>query len=117
MSFALISSSKQSKQAPVAEAHRRPPVRTRRAGRGFVQRKCACSSHGAGACSECSSNRRLGMQTKLKVNELGDVYEREADRIADQVMTSPTNSSFTNAPPTIQRLAADPGGQMDAVSS
>src|ERR1700759_1654363 len=29
------------------------------------------------------------MQAKLKVNEPGDVHEREADRVADQVMRMP----------------------------
>ena len=30
--------------------------------------------------------KRLGLQTKLAVNEPGDIYEQEADRIADQVL-------------------------------
>ncbi|HEY7081959.1 MAG TPA: hypothetical protein VH500_19875 [Nitrososphaeraceae archaeon] len=32
------------------------------------------------------------IQTKLKVSGPGDVYEQEADRIAEQVMRMPSNS-------------------------
>lgn len=34
----------------------------------------------------------IGVQPKLKVNEPGDRYEQEADRVADQVMRMPTRS-------------------------
>src|SRR5256885_16479933 len=55
---------------------------------GLLQRKCACGNHTiAGAeCEECAKKKRLGLQTKLKVNTPGDVYEQEADRMAEQVM-------------------------------
>lgn len=56
----------------------------------FLQRKCACgaSSGLTGSCSECEKKKMLGLplQTKLRINEPGDEYEREADRVADQVM-------------------------------
>jgi len=55
----------------------------------------------------------LGLQTKLKVNEPGDIYEQEADRIADQVMTAPAHSSASGAPPRIQRFAGQPTGQAE----
>ena len=32
------------------------------------------------------------MQTKLKVNQPGDPYEQEADRVADQVMRMPDSA-------------------------
>src|SRR5262249_51280645 len=43
---------------------------------GILQRKCACgASDGmSGECEECSKKKRLGLQTKLKVNEPGDSY-------------------------------------------
>jgi Domain of unknown function (DUF4157) len=55
----------------------------------LLQRQCACG----GGCPRCQDNLKL--QTKLKISQPGDVYEQEADRIADQVMRMPE--------PTIQR--------------
>jgi hypothetical protein len=55
--------------------------------------------------------KRLGLQTNLTVNEPGDVYEREADRIADQVMATPAHPAVRGAPLPIQRLAEQPTGQ------
>jgi hypothetical protein len=61
---------------------------------GFVlQRKCACggSSSFSVECEECKRNKLLGkpLQRKLAINEPGDEYEREADRVAEQVMRMP----------------------------
>jgi hypothetical protein len=61
-----------------------------------------------------SKKQRLGLQTKLKVNEPGDIYEQEADRIADQVMATPAHPAVSGAPPRIQRFEGQPTGQMDA---
>jgi hypothetical protein len=46
----------------------------------LIQRKCACGDTpgSTGECEECSKNKRLALQTKLKVNEPGDIYEQEA---------------------------------------
>ena len=55
------------------------------------------------------------IQAKLKVNEPGDVYEQEADRIADRVMATPAHPATNGAaPPHIQRFTGQPTGQMDA---
>ena len=54
------------------------------------------------------------IQAKLKVNEPGDCYEQEADRIGDQVMATPTNSTVSGAPPHIQRFTGQQTGQMDS---
>ena len=72
---------------------------------GILQRKCACGGAAgmSGECEECSEKKPLGLQTKLKVNELGDIYEQEADRVADQVMATPTHPAVSSAPPRIQR--------------
>jgi hypothetical protein len=53
----------------------------------FVQRKCACGGSGPGLTGECEECRRnkLIIQPKLRVNEPADAYEREADRIAEDV--------------------------------
>ena len=47
------------------------------------------------------------IQAKLKVNKPGDVYEREADRISDQVQATQTPALVSGAPG-IQRVVAQP---------
>jgi Domain of unknown function (DUF4157) len=42
------------------------------------------------------------IQPKLTINQPGDVYEQEADQMAEQVMTAPT---LSDSPPRIQRRA------------
>ena len=53
------------------------------------------------------------IQTKLAINKPGDEYEQEADRIADQVLTAPTHSAVSGAPPGIQRYAGQATEGMD----
>ena len=48
------------------------------------------------------------------VNEPGDIYEQEADRVADQVMATPAHHAVSGAPPRIQRFSGQSNGQMDA---
>lgn len=80
----------------------------------LLQRKCACGG-AAGVTGECEGCRkkRLGLQAKLKVNEPGDSYEQEADRVADQVLAAPAHSAVSGAPLRIQRVSASTG-QLDA---
>ena len=59
-----------------------------------LQAKSACAC--GGGCPRCQST--LPIQTKLAVSEPGDMYEQEADRIAEQVMRMPA--------PTLQRSCA-----------
>jgi hypothetical protein len=66
-------------------------------------------------CEECRKQKQLGLQTKLKVNELGDIYEQEADRIADQVLAMPSHSSVRGTPPRIQRYSGELIEQTNAV--
>src|SRR5882724_7277346 len=92
-----------------------------------LQRKCACGQHtiGGAACSECSRKGRTVqratdaprldldprelsieqksqtlpvIQRKLTVNEPGDIYEREADYIAEQVTRSSAANTNDRAP-------------------
>jgi hypothetical protein len=83
---------------------------------GLLQRKCACggTSGPTGECEECRKKKRIGLQTKLKVNEPGDNYEQEADRIADRVMATSANHAVSGAPFRIQRFSGQPTGQLDA---
>ncbi len=79
----------------------------------MLQRKCACggSSGLTGSCSECEKKKLVGqpLQTKLRINEPGDRYEQEADRVAEQVMRmadSDFNSSHRQSSATAQRRVA-----------
>ena len=84
---------------------------------GALQRKCACGNHtmAGGECEECSKKKRFCLLTKLRVNEPGDIYEQEADRIADQVMAMQANSKVGVIPRSMQRLSGEPAGQFDTV--
>lgn len=108
MGFAL--STKPKRPASISPG---PSVSLRRCRSGILQRKCACGGS-AGTCEECSKKKRFGLQAKLKVSAPGDIYEQEADRIANQIVTSPAHSAVTGAPPGIQRLATQPRGRMNA---
>ncbi|HWQ69266.1 MAG TPA: DUF4157 domain-containing protein, partial [Patescibacteria group bacterium] len=77
----------------------------------FVQRKCACGNHAMGGkCEECNKKKRFGLQTKLRMNEPGDAYEQEADRIADQVMVAPAHHTVSGALPRLQRFSGQSNG-------
>ncbi|MGH8581311.1 MAG: DUF4157 domain-containing protein [Gammaproteobacteria bacterium] len=82
----------------------------------LLQRKCACGGSAglSSECEECGTKRMLGIQTKRAISEPGDQYEQEADRVAEQVMTAPTNSKVSSALPRIQRFSGHSNGQMDA---
>ena len=82
----------------------------------LLQRKCACGASAwslGNECDECRT-RRQGLQTKLRISAPRDVYEREADRVAEQVMANPARPDVSRAPPSIQRLSAAPNGSMHA---
>jgi Domain of unknown function (DUF4157) len=83
---------------------------------GLLQCKCACGNEtmAGGECEECSKNKRLGLQTKLQVNELGDQYEREADRIADQMLAGSTETGSRSARPRIQRFSGRSNEQLNS---
>jgi hypothetical protein len=88
-----------------------PPVRG-----NFLQRKCACGGipDPTGECEECSKTKRLRLQTKLKINEAGDIYEQEADRVADQVMAVPIRSGVNRVSLRTQHFSGEANGGMDA---
>lgn len=80
---------------------------------GLLQRSCACGNHtiAGDECAACKAKKRQGVQTKLVVNEPGDVYEQEAERLADQAMAMPAAASPRGASPRIQRAVGLPGGR------
>lgn len=68
-----------------------------------LQRKCACGgTPGANdECETCNSGKFL--QPKLAIGASDDPLEQEADRVADQVLAMPANSTVSAAPLPIQR--------------
>jgi hypothetical protein len=58
--------------------------------------------------------RSGAIQAKLTINQPGDPYEQEADRIANQVLAVPAPPAVSGAPPSIQRLSGQSNGQMHA---
>lgn len=85
---------------------------------GILQRKCACGNQvfGSGECAECAKKKGM-LQRKLAIGASNDPLEREADRVADQVMAAPAHHSVSGAPPRIQRYSGYSNGQMGAAPS
>ena len=54
------------------------------------------------------------IQAKLAVNTPGDIYEQEADRVADQMIATPAYTAAGGAQPHIQRFSGQLNGQVDA---
>ena len=127
----------------VAEAVQTTSKASSSSSSGFVlQRKCACggSAGFTGECEECRRKKFLGkpLQRTLAINEPDDEHEREADRVAEQVMriaepprrssgADPQASSLVQgrvggaaaggagtAPPLVQEVLASPGQSPDA---
>lgn len=82
-----------------------------------IQRKCACG----GSCSSCADkeDETSKIQPKLTIGPVNDVYEQEADRVAEQIMRMSESSTQTeneqpNAGINIQRIAATDGGTLES---
>ena len=84
------------------------------------RKTCACG----GTCPHCRGETRAAanLQPKLTVNEPGDAFEQQADRVAEQVMrmadpNPPARALAMARPDSMQRLqrrAADPHGPATA---
>jgi hypothetical protein len=70
----------------------------------------------SGECEECGK-KRLDLQTKLKVSDSNDVYEQEADRIAEHIVHMGRRPAVGNLPTRIQRSSRESSGQMDGALS
>src|SRR5262245_2636583 len=92
---------------------------------GLLQRKCVCGGAASaltGQCEACGKKKLSGakLQTKLAINQPGDVYEQEADRSAEAVMRMPELAGRTArpdqpAPPLVQRrVSGDAAGLTEA---
>jgi hypothetical protein len=81
-------------------------TRSKPAANFLLQRKCDCGAATAstsGICAECDARR---LQTKLTVGEPDDVYEQEADRVAQTIFQSPRPAANAKPPaisPIVQR--------------
>ena len=110
----------------------------------FLQRKCACGGSAGltGECEDCKEEKLLGkkLQRKLAINEPGDDYECEADRVADAVLgmrdpesktavagaargplvqrrtAATSNTGIGAAPPIVHKVLASPGHPLDATT-
>ena len=63
----------------------KPELSFTRAPARILQRKCVCGGTVVTG-SECAECRKKRLQTKLAVNQPGDRFEQEADRMADFVI-------------------------------
>ncbi|MEK6804809.1 MAG: DUF4157 domain-containing protein [Nitrospirota bacterium] len=102
----------------VAEAIRTTAKASSSTSSGFVlQRKCACggSTGLTGECEECKSKKLLGkpLQRKLAINEPGDEYEREADRVAEQIQSTRAHHGVSGTPPHMQRFPGPSNGLVE----
>ena len=99
----------------------------------MLQRKCACGGKvvAGGECAECRKKR---LQTKLAVNQPGDRFEQEADRMANFVVRGGkqapvlsnyslgalqrdqpnTSSASTSAPPIVHEVLGESGQPLDS---
>jgi hypothetical protein len=67
---------------------------------GLLQRKCACGGTPgpSGECENCRKKREgASPQTKLMVNQPGDVFEQEADRTAEAVVSDKSFGSHSSS--------------------
>ena len=78
---------KQNKTPPLRSLRRAPSPDSQLSNR-LVQSKSGCAC--GGGCPRCVS--KLPVQTKLAVSEPEDIYEQEADRVAEQVMRMPAQA-------------------------
>ena len=63
------------------------------------------------------SRSLANVQAKLSVGSPGDVFEQEADRIANQVIAAPAHTTVSNAPLHIQRFSGQSNGQKDEATA
>ena len=74
----------------------------------LLQRQCACG----GGCTSCQTDKLS--QSKLRVSTPGDLFEREADRIAEAVLSPPQLHTAPSASETTRATDAEAGLQRTA---
>ncbi len=99
----------------VAKTHQHVPTRSTLSSGGILQRKCnTCGQHtiAGGECQNCGKNKS-SIQRKLAIGSSNDPLEREADRVAEQVLAMQTHSNINTAPPSIQRYTSQSAEEMN----
>lgn len=99
----------------VAKIHQHVPTRLTLSSGGILQRKCnTCGQHiiAGGECQNCGKNKR-SIQRKLAIGSSNDPLEREADRVAEQVLAMQTPNNINAAPPGIQRYTSQSAEEMN----
>ncbi len=70
---------------------------------GILQRKCACGGN-APAGGECEECREKKLQRKLAIGSTSDPLEREADQVAERVLSGPPAGAAAHSPVRVQRF-------------
>jgi hypothetical protein len=89
----------------------------------LLDRQCACggkAGSAGGECAECRRKKLLGdrtssLQPKLTINQPGDRFEREADRIAEQVMRMPDPAAIRGGRLAPQSQPLGPHGHLTRI--
>ena len=79
----------------------------------MLQRTCRCGAATAVSeqCPACAARERLNVQSRLRISRPGDRFEREADRIADQVVSGRPPTNPLRLTPSLQPQASDEAQQ------
>jgi hypothetical protein len=108
MEASVMNKTSAARQAKIS--HFFPPAQS------LLQRKCACGNLtiAGGKCAACAKIKS-GLQRRLTIGASNDPLEREADRVADQVMAAQPRSSAGSAPPQIPRYTGQAGEETSIV--
>jgi len=85
-----------------------------------LMRKCACGKHAPGgeSCTDCQKKNSQPLQAKLAVGALDDVFEQQADRVADAVSRSASHGEVPlHDALAIRRAPASSSSEMDGQTS
>ena len=99
--------------APLQAASAKPQAALASAARGLLQRKCACGSSKSSSEGRDDEFPSPLLQRKLAIGASNDPLEREADRVADQVLAAPATSRSqrrTTAHPALHRASGRRNG-------
>ncbi|HEX5676131.1 MAG TPA: DUF4157 domain-containing protein, partial [Azonexus sp.] len=97
--------------APLQAASAKPQAALASAARGVLQRKCACGTSKSSSEGRDDEFPSPLVQRKLAIGATSDPLEREADRVADQVLAAPSHAAVGGAPPQIQRYTVQATGE------
>jgi Domain of unknown function (DUF4157) len=80
----------------------------------FLQRKgTACGQRSIDSGESNCTQQKNSLQRKLTIGASNDPLEQEADRIADQVLAAPANTTISSSPSRIQRFTGQTTNQAE----